>query len=129
MALVTRRAAVHVAPDALVIRIRLALRMAVRAHEDGVIRGIGVAIAAGARATVRHGEPGMVKDSAKPRGSVMTRLAGCGKSCGDVIRVIRVLVIDLVARITVGRNVGVIVVDVTAGARHRLVRPCQWERR
>ena len=57
----------------------------------------------------------------------MTGLAGRREACRDVIWIRRALVNPFVTRVAIGRNTGVVVVDVTAGAGHAGMCACQRE--
>ena len=109
----------------------LLMRMARDTREDGVVVGVGVAIAArgphSRMAAGINGEPGVVEVCALPTRGRVTRRARGREMCGDVIGIIRALVVRLVARITVRRGMNVIVVDVAAGARNFDVGPGQRE--
>ena len=121
MTLVAVHAVVHIAADALVIGIRLRLRMAIRALEDAVI--VRVRMAGGTHAAcvaMIGGEPCVIKCRSRPCGCAMARLAGSGKACSDVVRIGRALIIGFVARIAIGRDRSVVVVHVAIGAGHCL---------
>lgn len=126
MALVTIWAVVNVATDPLMLLIGRALvvRMTIRAGEYEEIIGIGVAITAGIPNS-RHvrtrvdGEPGVIEGRTQPGCRVVAGLAGCRELRGHVIRIGGAQIILMMAPIAVRRQGGVVVVHMTAGARHR----------
>src|SRR5579872_5852148 len=98
MALVAVDAVVNVVPHALMVRVCLALGMAVRAREDRVI--VRVRMARGAntvRIAVIGWEPCVVKDGTEPRSGVVACLA-CGRKSGcNMVGIVGSLVIRLMA--------------------------------
>ena len=126
MALIAIHAVVHIAADALVIGVRVRLRMAVGALEHAVVAGIGVAGRADAtRVPVIGVEPGVIENRARPGRGVVAHRAGGRKTRGDVIGIGRCRVFILVAAITIGRNAGVVVIHVAVRARYRGMRARQ----
>ena len=124
MARVAIRAVVDIIPHISMglIHAGLLMGMARDAGEDGVVVGVGMAIAARSphsrMAAGINGEPGVVEVCALPTRGRVTRRARGREMCGDVIGVVRALVVRLVTRIAIGRGTDVIVVDVAAGARN-----------
>ena len=130
MALVAIHTVVHIAPHALVPGIRLGLRVAVRTGKDRVVVQIRVA---GAAHTVGvamvQREPCVIELAIRPLDSVVAGCTGGREMGGDVVRIVRILVVRLVAAIAVGGQSCVIVVDVAvgAGARRYSVGACERE--
>lgn len=129
MTLVAINAVVDVAAHALMVLIRGRLSVAIRALEDYVVTGIGVARRTHSiRTPVVGGEPGVVEGCACPPGyHLMTGLAGGWESSRNVVRVVGRLVLSLVTRIAIAGNCGVVVVHVAACARDFRVRAHQGE--
>ena len=133
MARVTARSVVNVASYTAMARIGGALIVLV-AGDTGkccVIRGVGVAIRAGAPlALVRAGinrEPGVIESGSDPSRSGVAGLAGGREGCGRVVRVRRALVFRAVTRIAVRRCIGVVAVQVAIRAGHADVGARQRE--
>ncbi len=126
MALITVVAVVNVPADALMVRIGLALGVAVRAREHQVIGRVRVAGGTHAIGSAVIGrEPGVVEHRAKPGTGVVASLA-CGREPGgDVIGIVRSLVIRLMAAIASGRQRGVVVVHVALRAGDGYVEASQ----
>ena len=76
-----------------------------------------------------HGEIGVVELGAIPRGSGVAGLTGRREVRGSVVRIIRVLIIGFVTRITVRRKVRVVIVHMTTRARHGLMGAGKGKRR
>ena len=131
MTLVAVHAVIDVPAHALMLLICVALRVAIRALKHRIVTWVGVARCADTGSTaVIDVEPRVVEHRARPsRHDLMARLARSGKTRRDVIRIIRTLIFDPVARITVGGNRSVVVVDVAASAHDLDVRPNQRETR
>ena len=130
MALVTVRAVVDVARDALVMLVSHGFSVAVGALEHRKVRWIGVTGAANAiGAAVIGREPGVIKSRIQPGSCRVASLAGSWKSGGDVIGIRCGLVVLLMTAIAGGRQGGVIVVHMATGAGHRGVGAGQGERR
>ena len=128
MALVAIHAVVHVTTNVAMITIRVRLGVAVRALECAVVGRIRVTRRADpVRVAVIHGEPRVIESGSQPG---RRRVAGCARgreSCRHVVRAVRALVVHLVTTEAVGGHRGVVVVHVTASARHGRVLPCQGE--
>jgi len=90
------RAIPDVTLNALMFGIGLRLGMAVGAHEDAVVRRIGMAVTAQLRIVVGNREPGVVEGGSCPTRRGMARLAGDGESRCRVIRICGSLIIRLV---------------------------------
>lgn len=128
MALIAIRAVVNVPAYAPMLGIRLCLRMAVRAQKNRVVRRVRVAVGAGARISVILRKPCVVKRRSLPCRGAVAGLAGRGKARCRVIRIGRTLVIGPVAGVAVRRHRLVVVIHVTACARHSCVRAGQRKR-
>jgi len=128
MALIAIRAVIDIAADTLMVRVGLALSVTVRTLEHRVIVGIGMASRTDAcgSAMVRR-EPGVVEGGSKPARRGVTGLAGRREACRYVIGIRSALIDAFVARVAIGRNAGVVVVDVTVGASHAGMRAGQRE--
>ena len=128
MALITVVAVVNVPAHALVVRIGLALGVAVRAREHqiiGRVRMAGGTDAIGPAVICR--EPGVVEDCAEPGTGVVASLA-CGRETSrGVVRIVRRLIVRLMAAITGGRQRGVVVVHVALRAGDGYVEAGQRE--
>lgn len=74
-----------------------------------------------------HWEPCVIEGGAEPAGSCVTDGTSSRETSRHVIRIVRRLVVSLVAAETVGGNRGVVVVHMTAGACDRCVRAGQRE--
>jgi len=72
-------------------------------------------------------EPGMVKRCTCPTGRRMAECASRGKARGNMVRIVRSLILRLVAAITIGGQGRVIVIYVTIRARDLGVSARQWE--
>lgn len=118
MALIAIQAVVDVAFDAAMFGIGLLLRMTVCTYEHGVIRGVGVAIAA-CGFVVRKPEPGVVESGSGPSGGGVAGSAGIREPGGDVVRIRSAVVDRLVAAIAIGWRACKFVVHVAARAGHR----------
>lgn len=105
------------------LRIRLRLRMAIRAHKNRVVGRICMAIRALLRRTVRNWEPRVIERCTCPGGGSVTSLTGCRKSGRCVIRIRGAVVIALVARVAIRRDAGVIAVHVAVRASDSCVCP------
>jgi len=120
VALVAIHTVVHIASNTLVCGIRLGLRVAVCTGEDRVVVRIRVA---GAAHTVGvamvQREPGVIELAIRPLDRVVAGCTGGREMGGDVVRIVRILVVRLVAAIAVRGQVFVIVVDVAVGAGAR----------
>ena len=129
VALITVDAVVNVVPHALVVGIRLTLGMAVRARENGVVRRIGVAGRAHAVGPAVVGwEPCVIEHRAQPRRCVVARLARSRETRCGMVRIIRRLIIGLMAAVTVRWQCRVVVVDVALRAGDGNVKASQRER-
>ena len=120
MALVAIHTVVHIAPHALVPGVGLGLGVAVRTGKDRVV--VGIRVASGAHAVgvaMVQWPPGVIERSIRPLDSVVAGRAGSRESGGDVVRIVRILVVRLVAAIAVRGQVGVVVVYVAVGASAR----------
>jgi len=130
VALVTIHTVVHIASNPLVPGIRLGLRVAVCTGEDRVVVRIRVA---GAAHTVGvamvQREPGVIELAIRPLDSVVAGCTGGREIGGDVVRIVRILVVRFVAAIAVSGQGRVIVVDVAVGAsaRRYSMRACERE--
>ncbi len=101
--------------------------------EDGIIRGVYVAVAA-ARPLARmsaaeDGEPGVVKGGAQPAGRAVACGAGRGEIRGHMIRTIGAGVILLMAGVAIGRRTGVAASYMATGAGDAHMCPSQRESR
>ena len=97
---------------------RLGLRMAIRAREDRIIRGIcmtGGTYSLGI-AMVRW-EPRVIERCTRPGRRIVARVAGGWESGCLMVRIRGAVVLRLMARVAVRRRVGEIVVDVAARTR------------
>jgi hypothetical protein len=99
MALVTVHAVVNVAADALMLLIRIRLRVAIRTREYRIVAGVCVARRAHpSRAAMLRIEPRMVKHRPSPPSHhLMARLATRREPRRNVIRVIRPQILFLMA--------------------------------
>jgi hypothetical protein len=128
MALVAIHAVIDVTTDVAMIAIRVRFAMAVCALEDAVVGRIRVTRRADSvRVAMIHGEPRVIESGSQPSGGSVASGARRRESCRRVIRTIRGLVLRLMTAETVGRNGSVVVVHVTASARHGCVLPRQGE--
>lgn len=100
MALIAIVAVVDIAADSLMLRIRLALGMAVCAREHGIVRGIGMA---GRTHTIGSAmscwEPGVIEYRTQPGSRTVARLARSGETGRHMVRVGRALIVLLVAAV------------------------------
>ena len=128
MALVAVHAVVHVTAHVDMTIVGVRLGVAVRALKYAVVRRIRMT---GRTDTVRvamsHREPRVIKGSSQPGRGGMTSRARGREPGRYVIRIVRSLVVSLVAAVAVGRDRGVVVVDVATRTRHGGVRPGQRE--
>lgn len=124
MTLVAINAVVDVAAHALMSLIRGRLSVAIRALEDYVVAGIGVARRTNSiRTPVVGGEPGVVEGCACPPGNhLVAGLAGGWESGRYVVRIVRGLVLGFVTRIAIAGNQGVVVLHMAVRARDFHVR-------
>ena len=130
MALVAVRAVVHVPLHASVMWVGRSLGMASGAGKDGVIRRIGMTGGThSTRVPVISWEPGVIESRPRPRRCRVTGRASSRKASGRMIWIGRSLVVGFVARIAIGRNRCVVIVDVTTRAGHAGVCARKWERR
>lgn len=133
MAGVAIHAVVDVPGNAGMLGVSLRLRVAIRAGEDGIVVGIGVARRADAiRAAVIHGEPGVVEGGAEPVCGDPRRVArgaSGGESGGHVVWIRRAGIVRFVAGIAIGGSAGIHVSDMAAQTWHAHVRALQRERR
>lgn len=130
VALIAVLAVVHVAGNALVMLISRGFGVAVRALEHRKIRRIDMAGGADPiGATVISREPRVVEGCSQPGSRVVAGLAGGWKSCADVVRVVRSLIVLLMTAITGRGQGGVVVVHVAVGTRNSGMGPGQWKRR
>ena len=128
MTAVAIHAVVHVPADALMLRVGLVLRMAVRALEDAVVVWIRVADRAhSTRSAMFHVEPRVSKRCIQPAAGRMASGAGCGEPRRNMVRTRRGAVILGMAAITVGRQRRVVVVHVATGTGHGVVRSREGE--
>ena len=127
--LVAINAVVHVAAHALMVLIGGRLRVAVRALEDSVVAGAGVARRTGSiRTAVVGGEPGVVEGCAcPPRHHLVAGLARGRESGRYVVGIVRCLVLGFVTRVAVGWDRSVVVVHMATGTRDAGVRAYQRE--
>ena len=130
MTLVAIRTVVHIASNTLVFGIRLGLRVAACTSEDQVVVRIRVASAAhtvGVAMVQR--EPRVIELAIRPLDRVVASCTGGREMGGDVVRIVRMLVVPLMAAMAIGGQVFVIVVDVAvgAGARQYGMRACERE--
>lgn len=126
MALIAIRTAIDVAVHAAVVRIRLRLAVADGAGKYRVIRGIGVASGTDTSRIAMVGwEPGVVEGRSGPRAGGVAGLTGGREPGRRVIRICRGLIVGLMAREAVGRNRGVVIVDVATGTGDRRMFPGQ----
>ena len=135
MTAVTTQAFVHVSRDEAMVPVRFGpiVGMANRATENGVVRGIGMAVIAGGP-FVRMGaringktmrdEPGARKSQCG-----VTGLAGFGKARSGMIRIRYRVVFTAMTRITIHRRACVSPSKVTVHAQHGCVsaRQCEAE--
>ncbi len=129
MALIAINAVVDVVLYALMIRVRLALRVAIRAGKHRVVVRVGMTGGADAiGSAVIRGEPCVVKDRAQPRRRVMARLARCREACRLMIGVGRAVVVRLMAAVASRRQSRVVVVHVALRTWDRDVEAREWER-
>lgn len=127
--LIAINAVVDVAVHALMFLVGRRLGMTIRALEDCVVAGIGVAGCTDpSRATVVGVEPGMVEGCACPSGDhLVAGLARRWESSRYVVRIVRGLVLGFVARVAIGWQRGVVVVHMAVRARDFGVRAHQRE--
>ena len=86
MALIAICTVIHIPSYARVARIGLGLRVATRAHKDGIIRRVGMAGGTySCSSAMSRWEPGMVERGPGPGRSVVTCLASGRKSRRRVI--------------------------------------------
>jgi len=112
------------------VAIGVRFRMTVGALEYAVVAGIGVAGGAHAvRIPVIDVEPGVIEGRARPARRVVAQRTRVREPGGDVIRIVRSLILGSVAAIAIGRNCRVVVIDVALRACHRGVRSRQREAR
>ena len=128
MALITICAVPDIALNAPVDWVCLSFRMTICAHEDRVVGGIRVAIAAQLRVVMRNPEPRVVERCPQPARRVVAGIASGRESCRNVVRIRRCLVIGLVARIAIRRRPRIHSANVTTAAGHVDVGPGQRER-
>ena len=120
MTLITIDAVVDITANALVPRVGIGLGVAVGTSKGRVIVRVRVAGRAHAiRPPVVHREVGVIEVRRDPRRGVVAGGAGSGEARGHVVRIRGSVVVDLMARIAVGRQRGVVIVDVAACARNR----------
>ena len=130
MTLITIDAVVDVTANALVLLVRIGLRVAVGASKDCVIVRVRVAGRAHAiRTPVVQREISVIEVRRDPRRRVVTGGAGCREARGHVVRISSSIVGGLMAGIAVGRQRGVVVVDVAACARNHHMGTRQGKRR
>ena len=128
MALITVSAVVDVPTNALVVGIGLALGVTVRAREHQVVGWIGVAGGAHAIGSAVIGrKPGVVEHGAEPGTGVVASLARGRKAGSDMARVVRSLIIRLMATVASCWKCGVVVVHVTLRAGDGHVKAREWE--
>lgn len=128
MARITIRAVPHVALDALVLRICLGLRMAIRADEGRIVRGVGMAIAA-LSVVMRKRKQGVVKSRAAPASRSVTRGASGRETGSLVVRIRCCQVFRLMTRIAVRWCAREPVADMAAQTGHSDVRASQRKSR
>ena len=131
MALVAVHTVVDIATNVRMTEIRrVPSAMAACALEHCVVTRIDVARSAHPIGiAVVHVEPRVVESGSQPTGGRVADCARSGEAGRDVTRIIGSLVVGFVTTIAIGRQRGVIVVQVTVRARHSGVRARQWERR
>ena len=101
------------------LRISVRLGVAVGALEDAIVARIGMAGRANAaRSTVIHIEPGVIERRAQPTGSRVTDSTCVREACGHVIRIVRCLVVALVAPVAIRGQRCVVVVHVAVRTRY-----------
>ena len=128
MALITVNAVVNVVPDALVVRIRLTLRVAVRARKHGVV--VRVRMTGGAnsvRPTVVRREVCVIESGVEPARSRMAGGTGSREARAHVIRIGRPTVVLLMTTVAVRRQRCVVVVYVATCTSDARVRSRQGE--
>lgn len=127
--LITIDTVVDVSVHTLMVAIGGRLGVAVRALEDGIVAGIGVAGCADTIGpTMARVEPSMVEGCTRPPGHyLMAGLTRGGESGRHVVRIVRAEILGFVARIAVTGNRGVVVVHMAVGARNLEVRAHQRE--
>ena len=131
VACVAVHAVVHISVHVGMMEIgSIVAAVAAGALEHSVVTGSDVARGADAVCSaVVHVEPGVIEGGPQPRRSGVARGA-CGRETGrNMIGIVGSLVIDLVARVAVGRRAGIHVVDMARRACHVHVRAGQWEGR
>ena len=128
VALVTVHAVVDVTADALMLRIRIGLGVAVRALKDAVVSGIGMTSGANAICVAVIGiEPGMVESCPRPTGRGMAECACRWESRTNMVRIVCLLILHFVTAITIRGKGRVIVVHVTTRTRNLGMKACQRE--
>ena len=128
MTLVTVRTVVDVTRNSLVMGVGRRLGVAIGAHEHRKVRWIRMTGSAHAVcAPMVRGEPGVVERGSQPRGRGVAGLAARRKSCCHMIGIGRAPVILLMTAVAGRGQRGVVVVHVTAAARHAGVRSRQGE--
>ena len=121
---------VYVSADAVVICIRLCLRMTVRTLKNCVVARIGVASGTHTiGATMIRGEPGVIEGCIKPAGGGVTYPTGGRESGSNVVRTRRALVNRLVTGIAIRGSVVVVVLYVALSAWNAHMRSGQRESR
>ena len=130
MTLITVDAVVDITPNTLVVLVGIGLGVAVGTGKDRVIVRVRVAGRANAiRPPVIHREVGVIEVRRDPRGRVVAGSAGSREARGHMVRISSSVVVGLMARIAVGRQSGVVVVDVAACAGNRHMGTRQGKRR
>ena len=128
MALITINAVVDVILYTLMIRVRLALRVAIGAGKHRVVVRVGMAGGADAiGSAVIRGEPCVIKDRAQPRSRVVARLARGREARRLMVGVGRAVVVRLMAAVASRRQSRVVVVHVALRTWDRDVEARQWE--
>jgi hypothetical protein len=128
MAVVAIHTVVDVTTNTTVLTVRFRFCMAVRALEHAVIVRVRMASSAHSICSpVIHWKVRVVESSVEPAGRRMARSARGWEARAHVIRIGRPAVVLLMATIAIGRQRRVVVVHVTASARHRCVRSRQRE--
>lgn len=105
--------------------IGLRLRVATGTGENAEVIRIGMTVVTGFCLAVVLREPGVIELGSQPAAGVVTRLASGRESGRDMVRIVRVLVIRLVTRVAVGRQILVVVVYVAVAALHLRMRTSQ----
>jgi len=128
VALVAIHAVVNVSADIPVFRIGVRFCVAIGALENAVVTGVGMASRADSIGVAMIGrEPGVIEGRTQPTGRRVATRAGSWESCGNVVRVVRALVVEFVAAVTIRRQRCVVIVHVTIGASDGSVRAGQRE--